>query len=156
MTPLPDNNEKLERLVHRTLRDLPARAAPRSLEGRVLAELSRLAALPWWRKSFVHWPVPARAAFLAVSVGIVKLVLMAAVWVMAGFDTAQFRDAFAQPFSWMESGLSLIQAITGFFDIMVRNIPPLWLYGSLAVVAALYATLFGLGAAAYRALHAQR
>ena len=56
----------------------------------------------------------------------------------------------------MESGLAIINAITSFFDIMLRNIPPLWLYGGLALFAAMYATLFGLGAAAYKALHAQR
>ncbi|MSU49566.1 MAG: hypothetical protein EXS37_10845 [Opitutus sp.] len=156
MTPSPDHHEKLEQLIHRTLRDLPPRRAPQSLEARVLAELARRAALPWWRKSFVNWPVPARAGFLVLSVGVVKLVLIAAVWVMAGFDTAQFRDAFTQPFAWMETGLAVVNAISGFADIMLRNIPPLWLYGGIAIIASLYATLFGLGTVAYKALHAQR
>ena len=155
MTP-PDRHEKLERLVHRTLREIPARRAPASLEARVLAELTRRAALPWWRQSFVHWPVPARAAFIVFSAGIVKLVLMASVWAMAGFDAAQFSAAFAQPVNWMESGLTVVNAIGGFFDILFRNIPPLWLYGGLAFLATMYATLFGLGAAAYKALYVQR
>lgn len=156
MTPIPENNDNLERLIHRTLRELPPRRAPHSLEARVLAEISRRAALPWFRKSFIHWPVPARAAFIVLSVGVVKLVLMAAVWMMAGFDTAQFRAAFSQPVTWMESSVAVVNAVMGFFDIMIRNIPPLWLYGGVAVVASLYVTLFGLGAAAYKALHAQR
>lgn len=156
MTPPSDHSEKLERLVHRTLRDLPPRSAPRALEQRVLAEIARRAALPWWRKSFVHWPVPARAAFIVVSAGIVKLVLMATVWVMAGFDIAQFRAAFAEPFAWMEGGLAVVRATADFFDILFRNIPPLWLYGGLAFLAAMYAALFGLGAAAYKALHLHR
>ncbi len=151
-----DNHEKLERLVHRTLRELPPRPAPRSLEQRVLAELARRAALPWWRKSFVHWPVPARGAFIVASGGVVKLVLMAAVWVMAGFDTAQFRDAFAQSFSWMERVVAVVNAVSGFFEIMFRNIPSLWLYGGIAFVVALYAALFGLGAAAYKTLFEHR
>ncbi len=44
MNPTPDNEEKMERLIHRTLRDLPPRRAPNSLERRVLAELDRRAA----------------------------------------------------------------------------------------------------------------
>jgi hypothetical protein len=49
MSPNPENNErKLERLIHETLRELPARQAPSSLENRVLAELARRTALPWW------------------------------------------------------------------------------------------------------------
>ena len=152
MIPTPDNHEKLERLIHQTLRELPPRRAPGSLEQRVLAEIERRVALPWWRKSFVQWPVAARAGFLTLSIGIVKLALLAAVWVMAGFDTVQFGEAFATQFSWMESGLAVVHAIAGFFDIMLRNIPPLWLYGGLAFIGAMYAALFGLGAAAYRTL----
>jgi hypothetical protein len=156
MTPSPDNNEKLERLIHQTLRDLPSRRAPGTIEHRVLMELQRRAALPWWRKSFVHWPVAARAGFIVLSAGVVKLALLAAVWVMAGFDTAQFSDAFATQFSWMDSGFAVVHAVTGFFDIILRNIPPLWLYGGIAFIGAMYVTLFGVGAAAYRTLYARR
>lgn len=156
MNPSPDHHEKLERVIHRTLRELPPRRAPRSLEDRVFAEIARRAALPWWHKSFVHWPLPARAALLVLLLGVVKVVLMGGVWVAAGFDTAQFRAAFAQPFAWMESGLAVVHAVSGFFEIMLRNIPPLWLYGGLAFVAAMYVALFGLGAAAYKALYVQR
>lgn len=156
MTPSPQNNDRLERAIHRTLRELPARPAPRSLEQRVLAEIARRAALPWWRKSFVHWPVPARAGFIVVLIGTVKIALMGAVWVTAGFDGAQFREAFATQFTWMENGFAVVHAIRDFFDIIFRNIPPLWIYAGLAFLATMYATLFGLGAAAYKTLCADR
>ena len=156
-TPSPENREQqLERSVHRALRELPARPAPRSLEQRVLAEIARRAALPWWRKSFVHWPVAARAVFIVALAGVVKLVLMGGVWVMAGFDAVQFRAAFATQLGWMEGGLAVVRATADFLDILIRNLPPLWLYGGAAVVALAYAALFGLGAAAYKALHARR
>lgn len=156
MTPSPQNTDPLERVIHRTLRALPARPAPRSLEQRVLAEIARRAALPWWRKSFVHWPVPARAGFSVLLVGAVKFALMGAVWVMAGFDIAQFREAFATQVTWMESGIALVRATADFFAILGRNVPTLWIYGALAIFATLYAALFGLGAAAYKALYAER
>lgn len=156
MNPSSDPHDKLERLIHRTLRELPPRRAPHTLEQRVLAEIERRAALPWWRKSFVHWPVAARAAFIVLSAGVVKLALLAGVWVMAGFDFAQFRDAFSTQVTWMENGLIVVRAIQDFFDIIVRNIPPLWLYGGLAIIGATYVALFGLGAAAYRTLYARR
>ena len=156
MIPSPNPHEKLERLVHQTLRELPPRRAPRSLEQRVLAAIERRAARPWWRKSFAHWPIAARAAFLLLSLGIVKLALFGGVWVMSGFDRAQFRAAFATQLTWMENGFAVVRAITGFFDIMFRTIPPLWLYGGLAFVGAMYFALFGLGAAAYRTLYARR
>lgn len=156
MTRSPHTPDPLERTIHRALRELPTRRAPRTLEERVLAEIARRAALPWWRKSFAHWPLVARAVFAVVLIGVVKFVLMGAVWVTAGFDAEQFREAFATPFAWMEAGFSVVNAISGFFEIVLRSIPPLCLYGGLAVLASLYAALFGLGAAAYRTLYAHR
>lgn len=143
-------------MIHQTLQELPPRQAPRTLEQRVLAEIARRAALPWWRKSFVHWPAAARAVFLVICIGVVKLALMGGVWVMAGFDVAQFQDAFATQFTWMQSVIAVGHAIGGVFEIIGRNIPPLWLYGGLAFIAAMYAAFFGLGAAAYRAIQAHR
>jgi hypothetical protein len=156
MKPPSDRDAQLERWVQRTLQDLPARPAPRSLEARVLAEIAQRAAQPWWRKSFVHWPVAARAVFLLAMVAVVKAVLMAAVWSLAGFDTAEFRAATAQPSLWIEHSIAIFNAATGFVEIMLRNIPPLWIYGTLAFLAAMYAALFGLGAAAYRMIQDQR
>ena len=148
--------EKLERLIHQTLRDLPAHRAPRSLESRVLAEIGRRAALPWWKQSFAHWPLAARVLFLLASAGLVKLALMASVLAMAGFDSAQFADAFAPQVAWLRTGLAIAEGTREFFGAVFRAIPPLWLYGAVAAIGATYAALFGLGAAAYRTLHARR
>ena len=151
-----DRNEKLERALRDAVQGLPARRAPSSLERRVLAELERRAALPWWRKSFRHWPLAARALFVVACFGFVKLALSASAWVMSGFDTAQLRAAFAQPIAWFEAALAVGNAFSGFIDILSRNIPALWLYAGAAFVVTLYATVFGLGAVAYKALHAER
>jgi hypothetical protein len=156
MSPSSDEREKLERLMHRTLRDLPPRRAPDSLEQRVRAEIERRAARPWWRKAFVHWPVAALAGFVALCTGIVIFAFMGGVRIMGGFDAAPFQESLAQPFSWMESGLAIVRAMTRFVEIILRNIPPLFLYGGLVFFAAMYAVLFGLGAAAYKALHGPR
>lgn len=157
MKPSSENpTEKLERAIHQTLRALPPRRAPRSLEARVFAELARRAALPWWRQSFAHWPLPARAVFLLASVALVKVTLMVAVWVMGGFETASVGSAFSAQFAWAQTGLSAGRGIADFFAILFRSIPPLWLYGTAAFVAMMYAALFGLGAAAYRTLYASR
>jgi anti-sigma factor RsiW len=157
MTPLPNPRpaqEKLERFVHRALRDLPERPAPRSLEQRVLAEISRRAALPWWRQSYPHWPGPARAAFLFGSLGVAGLVFLATGWAVAGFDTSQFQNALLQPVLWWEGGRTVLNAILGAGETLLRSIPPLWLYGGLAFIAMMYATLIGLGAAAYKVFRA--
>ena len=56
------NPDELERFIHQTLRALPDRKAPGTLEARVLAEVERRAAIPWWHKSWSYWPQPAVAS----------------------------------------------------------------------------------------------
>ena len=148
--------EDLEKFIHQTLRALPARRAPHSLESRVRAAIAARAALPWWRQSFARWPMAARVAFFIGSAGVAKVALMAAVWVLAGFDSTLFTNAFSTQVSWFEGAAAAVDGIGNFCSMLFRNIPPLWLYGGLAFVAVMYAALFGLGAAAYRALYSHR
>lgn len=148
--------EELERLIHQALRSMPDRRAPRSLESRVMAAIEARAARPWWKQSFAQWPIAARCVFLLLSGGLVKVVLMALVWAMAGFDGAQFASAFSSQFSWIERVAAVFTGIGDFFALVFRNIPSLWLYGGLAILAGIYTALFGLGAAAYRTLFANR
>lgn len=147
-----DPHQKLERLIHQTLRELPPRRAPASLEARVLAELTRRSALPWWRKSYAHWPMTARAVFLVLSFALAGVSVFSAIWFMGGLDLRAYLDGFALQLGWLQNARTVLEAVRSFADILARNIPPLWVYGALALVAATYFTLFGLGAAAYRAL----
>lgn len=118
----------------------------------MLAELARRAALPWWRKSFAHWPPAARALFVVAALFVAKLAVSGAIWLFSGLEVAQYRTIFATEIGWLESARTLGHAVSSFLDILARNIPPLWIYGGLALCVAAYAAIFGLGAAAYRAL----
>ena len=152
MNPSPENHEKLERLIHRTLRDQPLRRAPRSLEQRVLAALEQRAALPWWRQSFAHWPQPARGAFLVLTAALAGVL----VWVLGGFDVQQTAGALAPQLAWVASVRAIASSLADFGAIIFRSIAPVWLYGTAIVFVALYAALFGLGTAAYRTLYVNR
>ncbi len=156
MNPAPEDQARLERLIHRTLRELPARPAPPTLEQRVRSAIARRAALPWWRQGFAHWPLAARAAFAVLSAGTVKLVLLLAAWATSGFESATKSETLAQPVAWFESARTVADAIGNSFALLFHSIPTLWLYGGLAFCAAMYLALFGLGTAAYRTFQAQR
>jgi hypothetical protein len=146
--------DELETTVNRALREVPLRRAPSSLESRVLAEIVRRAALPWWRQDFARWPRPARVAF-AVMCGSLAAALLAA----SGFFAPGGALAGAGTRSaglwlpWARSALTLIDVARELDAALVRAMPPDWLYGVLAAAALLYAALFGLGAAAYRTLY---
>lgn len=153
---MPHNNpEDLEKFIHQTLRALPERRAPRSLENRVLAAIALRQALPWWRQSFAHWPLAARGAFLAVS-AVLAAVLLACFFRASGLVEAETGALMAGPLAMAGKISAIFGGVSSFFGVMMRSIPSLWLYSALAVVAALYAVFFGLGAAAYRSFFAQR
>jgi hypothetical protein len=153
MKPSP---EDLEKMIQQTLRSLPNRRAPRSLETRVMAAIEARASLPWWKQSYAQWPLVVRCAFLVLSGVFAKIALMGTVWIMADFESAGWVNAFTTQFAWVDRVSSAFGGVGQFFTIVGRNIPPAWLYGGLAVFALLYATLFGLGATAYRTLYSNR
>ncbi len=146
-----DEEQGLERLLDRTLRELPLRRAPPSLEARVLAELRRRAALPWWRRSFTNWPLFARAGFLATCMALVGLALLGGAWAVARLTA--FNASGAPSMFWVRQALAALGGAGKLAALIAGAVPPQWLYTGIAFSTALYAALFGLGAAAYRTLY---
>jgi hypothetical protein len=144
--------EQLEQRIHNVLRVQPPRRAPLSLEARVLAEIARRQALPWWQKSFAQWPMAMRLAFVFSALGCLGLALLVTAQV-GGWVSAAEASALLQPVTDL---VNTVRAIAGLLtEVVGRLFPavlPMWIYGGLAVLTALYATLVGLGATAYRLL----
>lgn len=145
--------EQIERLVHRELRSLPPRRAPRTLEARVLAALEHQAAVAWYHKSWSYWPAAVRVAFLAVATGVSGAVMTAFYLMFTGAETSAFVAQVGAQLGFLTKIYHTAGWIVEFVVNVFSNIPSLWLYGGAALVAALYATLFGLGAAVYRTLY---
>jgi len=148
----PPDPEKLERLVHKTLSQLPHRRAPHSLESRVMAAVAARALRPWWRQSFRQWPIAAKVVFVLSCTGAARLL----VFFVADLEPSSVPGSLALPFAWI-ARLRIVS--TGLVDcghVMLHVLPPFWLYSGLAVIGALYVALFGLGAAAYRSLYLER
>jgi hypothetical protein len=141
---------KLEQLISQALKDLPSRRAPGTLETRVLNELQRRAALPWWRVSFAQWPAVPRIAFVVTCIALVAATILGGVSALAGVS---LNVVAAQVLSWLHPFLAVISSAGGVAALLVNVIPPVWLYGGLALGIVLYVSLFGLGAAAYRTLY---
>jgi hypothetical protein len=148
----PLDSQKLEAATHALLRGLPNRKAPSGLEARVLAELARRAALPWWRKSFAHWPSAARMLFLAGSAlaGLAAVYLL--VTVMATRGGHQVEGSISNSLAWLLMARDVVAAFDGTARRLLAAVPPLWLYGVAGGIAACYAALAAIGAATYRAV----
>jgi hypothetical protein len=156
---MPQSNnseEKLEQLIERTLRAQPVRRAPQALQARVLAEIERRATLPWWRNTFAHWPIVARASFLIASYGFLRLTLAGAMWVTSAVRASHVASALEPAGRWLHEPANIISVAADVGASVIRAVPPYWLYGGAATALALYAVLFGLGATAYRTLYVKR
>jgi hypothetical protein len=146
--------EKLESFVDQLVRGQPLRRAPPSLEARVLAQVAlQQTPMPWWRRGFTHWPLAARVAFLIASYGFVRLAI-AGVMTMVAFVGS--REVAGTAISWAHSSAEALSATASMCSLIVRAIPPSWLYCMAICGFALYALLFGLGTVAYRTLYVER
>ena len=153
----PLNPEKLEQSVHDALRALPDRRAPVSLVARVQAEIERRAAIPWWHKSYAYWPSWARGTFLAgAGAGVVALMVFVMVNLNGGLDGSRLGGAVSPWIDFARRAYGVGGWIADMVSLVISSVPPLWLYGGLAAVAAAYLSLVGLGATAYRLLWSHR
>jgi len=151
MTEPTDRERQLARLFESTLRDVPLRRAPSTLEARVMAELRHRASLPWWRRSFSHWPVRARAGFGLGSAALIAWILVGGASLM---DMVQsLPEAGGRWLPWGRLAAALAEAVGELAAAIARAVPIAWVYEGLAVSAVLYAALFGLGIAGYRTLY---
>lgn len=146
-----DPNDALEKLVADAVRDLPLRRAPRSLEARVLAEIERRSARSWWQSDFAQWPMAVRMLFIAACVASGVALARAASWLFGGSSTA-----ISEVSSELTPAATSMKATVGALSLVAHSIPVHWIYGALIVMALMYATLFGIGAAAYRTLYPSR
>jgi hypothetical protein len=138
-----NRQDELERQVTRALQGQPLRRAPGSLEHRVLAQITSGATATGWRRGFAHWPIAARVLFLAASAGVVKLALAMAMWLDSPTPSLHLPSQVA----WLQT---LLVAV----DSVARTVPSLWVHAGIAILAIMYAALFGIGASAYRMVRA--
>ncbi|HLW25131.1 MAG TPA: hypothetical protein VKT22_12295 [Steroidobacteraceae bacterium] len=147
-----DQERAMERRVHAALRSLEPVRAPRSLEARVLEAIEQRAAQPWWRTSFARWPRAARVGFVVAS-----LMLVAGAMLLGHAPAAESLMTLpAHPLAAVP-GASQAQALLASYLVLraalEHAVPASWVYFALLASGTLYALLFGLGAAAYRALY---
>jgi glutathione S-transferase len=144
---------QLEQVIHRELRGLPPRRAPRTLEARVLAEIERRASIAWYHKSWSYWPAPVRVAFMAVGTAVASAAVIGFYLLSQGAAVEAVGQEVANGFGWVTRLVAAGTWVVNFTRLQIAAIPPLWLYGGVTFIVAMYATFVGLGATAYRYLY---
>lgn len=154
--PAQPNPDPLERATHEALRSLPQRRAPRSLEQRVLAEIARREARPWWQSPLAQWPAAVRWCFLVFSAALCATAIV----VFSEFLSRSSGSSAGQSLLRVQDSIhglvTAFRAIGSVGNDLIRLIPAPWLYAGLITFAFLYATVALVGATAYRALWRSR
>ena len=146
------DGDRLEKLVHVALRQLPPLPAPATLESRVLRELARREALPWWRQGFARWPLPARLLFVPLSAGCMKLAFLGIAAFGSVLNAAQQTTVVSSMQNRWQALSGVAQSLQSLGALVVRDVPQLWVYAAMGLALFLYAALFGIGAVAFRSL----
>ena len=144
--------ERLEQQLHAALRRQPPLRAPVTLESRVLRELARREARPWWRQGFGRWPPAARLLFVPLSAGFIKLAFLSVGVLGSVADSAQRTTVLGSVTTRWQSLSSALQTLRTTGALVAQNVPPIWIYGLVGFGLLLYVSLFGIGAAAFRSL----
>jgi hypothetical protein len=160
MTLSAEEQARLERLIGDACRAQPPLVAPPTLAARVLAQLEERARQPAWRRPFSDWSMRQRAAFLVGSAALIAAALSAIGRPSAQWLTAWIAPLWLRPLARLESLgalLSFLAAFTRDLGVtLLQDIPTFWLYGTCAVVLALYALLAAVSAMAYRSVYGTR
>jgi len=155
-----EDQVRLERLISAGLAAQPTIKAPPMLQTRVLAELARRAALPWWHRSFSHWPMSMRIAFMLTALAAVRLALSVTAWSDARHAAKQITAPVSGGLSWLQIAASVYSSVASLLhDVgatIVHTIPNLWLYAAIGGLIGTYLLLAGIGVTVYRTLDGGR
>ena len=121
-----------------------------------MGEIARRQALPWWHKSFAHWPAGVRLAFMVVATGLMAAAVLASMQ-LTGVISLQAATALLRPV--VDAAATLKSAGVALGSMVKSFVPGLsqtWLYIALGVIGAAYAMMVGIGATAYRVFWQRR
>ena len=146
----PQSDDAMEQWLDRELRRLPDRPAPATLMPRVMQAIAARKALPWWRKSYAHWPFVARITFLIGSSGL-GMLLFYAVWgLLSGVSLAGLQAEFPTLGVGWDSVFSLLETLGSAARLLIVTTGSWLMWAAAAVAGVSYLTTIGLGTVCWR------
>ena len=151
-----DNDRQLEREISRELKALPELTAPASVANRVLAAIELRLNVPWYRRSWVTWPLALRIASLAAMLALFGGLCLAG-WEVS--RTERIMSAMHRAGQWL-SGLntigSVMNILAGSAALVVKKLGTAFIVACLVAAGLGYAIFLGLGTVYFRLAFAKR
>jgi hypothetical protein len=151
-----DNDRQLELAISRELKALPELTAPASVANRVLAAIELRLNVPWYRRSWVTWPLALRTASLAAMLALFGGLCLAG-WELS--RTEPIMSAMHRAGQWF-SGLntigSVMNILAGSAALVVKKLGTTFIVACLVAAGLGYAIFLGLGTVYFRLAFAKR
>lgn len=148
---MDDRDEKqLEELIHRALKQLPDLSAPETLLHRVMLEVHARARQPWWKRSWLGWPLGIQLLSLAMllpSAGLVSY-LIGAAW-----DGVNGTSISARISEWLANYapiLETVKTLSNALLVLARQVGQPLLFFALGSSLLIYFACVGLGTVCLR------
>lgn len=152
----PEQERQLEQEIDVALKALPELKAPQTLLLRVRAALEQGARLPWYRQSWLYWPLAVRWAVIGLLVTLFAG-LCAGSWFVP--QTSEYSSAVHRASGWFAIVNTLWSALNMLLTalvLMFKQLGTAVLLGCLGAVALAWVLCFGLGTACLRLAFAGR
>jgi len=147
------SEQQLEQVVDKLCKQQPLRKAPSDLYQRVMREVQLRKALPWWRKSFLHWPLSLQVLFVVAALITAKLALSITEWIGSHWVSATEAT---RSLPLVEGASTVLNVGNSVSSHLASVVPVTWMYGAAMVIVVLYLVLFGIGVTTYKTLYATR
>lgn len=152
----PEPERQLEAIVQRELSALGDLQAPRGLAARTIRLIQQRAAVPWYRRNWLTWPLAWRVASAAVLLGMFGGLCFGALELA---QLASVSPAGQQVGGWIAAVGALWKTVAVVAQALATAVQQLGMgviVGFALVVAVGYAACFGLGTAYVRFAMARR
>jgi hypothetical protein len=151
-----DNDRHLELEISRELKALPELTAPATVANRVLAALKLRLNVPWYRRSWVTWPLALRMASLAAMLALFGGLCLAG-WEISRTETiVSATHRAGQWFSGLNTIGSVLNILAGSAALVVKKLGTTFIVACLVAACLGYAIFLGLGTVYFRLAFTKR
>lgn len=148
--------KQLEAWAEAALKQLPPRTAPPAMIPGVLRAIAEREARPWWRKSWMGWPVWFKVLFLVLSAVVgLAMVRLCSVFAAEAVQTVSTSRTYVLGQKFLHTGFEMIGGVASYLWNSILGLPTPYLIGLGLIVAFAYAACVGAGLAIHRLVRSE-